>query len=144
MDRNTGGVNSGTRRLQGLDLSGEFNCVWSPDGTRIAYVDGVFSGGDLRSDNLAESSIQTVASSPVGDAHFDGNPDWTQNPRAELLERRRHVDFNSFVSINLSCSDPADPPEEEPTALDAELVAPPGNGVLGEIGDTNRSSTRRT
>ena len=38
------GTNVTTIANSGL---GDYNCAWSPDGTKIAYVQGIFVNGDL-------------------------------------------------------------------------------------------------
>jgi Tol biopolymer transport system component len=54
---------------------GDFNCAWSPNGKRIAYVTGVFTAGALVSKNANDTG--SIASlTPDVAQHFDGNPDW--------------------------------------------------------------------
>jgi Ca2+-binding RTX toxin-like protein len=73
---------SGSPTTTGTDLSdtanGGFNCAWSNDGTRIAWVEGVFTNGAL----VSEPSTDGTATPLVNDtaSHFDGNPDYARKP----------------------------------------------------------------
>jgi dipeptidyl aminopeptidase/acylaminoacyl peptidase len=69
---------TGSSGTSGTDLSdtnnGGYNCAWYPDGSRIAYVDGVTTAGAL----VSKLSNDTGSPSPVVNdtaSHFDGNPD---------------------------------------------------------------------
>jgi Tol biopolymer transport system component len=74
---------TGSSGTSGSDLSdtaaGGFNCAWSPDGTRIAWVNGVFTNGAL----VSEPSTDGTATALVNDTddHFDGNPDYARLPK---------------------------------------------------------------
>ena len=116
-------------------LGDEYECTWSPDGTKIAFVRGGFDQGEIRMANSNGPSTQIGEIVTNVGGRFDGNPEWTFNPAPSCADGQASVDFNSFVSIPLSCTDPPDPPETAPDTLDADLVTPPQNGILGEIDD---------
>ena len=63
----------------GMGSTGDYNCTWSPDGTKIAFVKGVFSNGALvyRNSN-ATGPVELVVNDAPG--AFDGNPDWAREP----------------------------------------------------------------
>jgi len=67
--------NAGTTMASHAD----YNCVWSPDGTRILFVKGTFSNGMLMqtaSDDSDTPALATPETVGVNDTVFDGNPDW--------------------------------------------------------------------
>jgi Tol biopolymer transport system component len=118
--------------------TGELNCVWSPDGTRILYTLGAFSVGDLVSRNINAGAFQSESAFNVP-KHFDGNADWATNfpPRCDAKSAEAPV--NGFATVALSCTDPdhgfgAEPPTPEaldPQAL--EIASPPSHGTLGGL-----------
>jgi len=128
---NTNGLNSNITMFKTSSTKGEFNCVWSPDGKRIGYTFGVFSGGDLlTAPSDGSFGTSTIADSPM---HFDGNSDWTYNPLPTCSDGAASVAFNSFVSIPLSCTDAIEPTDTEPQDVDEEIVAGPAHGNLGAL-----------
>ena len=69
-------------------FNADYNCAWSPDGTRIAFTRGTFTKGDLYSTAADDSDTPTLLT-PPGDADlgmggiqpaFDGNSDWGRKP----------------------------------------------------------------
>ncbi len=118
--------------------SGDLNCVWSPDGTRILYTLLAFSAGELISKNI--NGNETIIHTAFNVAkHFDGNADWATNFSPICNAKSVKVGVNAFVSIGLSCTDPdsgfgAAPPTPTPLEEDAlEIAAPPAHGVLGGL-----------
>lgn len=73
---------SGSSASSGSDLSdtaaGGFNCAWSPDGARIAWVEGIFTQGALVSEPSSDGTDTPLVNNTAD--HFDGNPDWTRKP----------------------------------------------------------------
>ena len=144
-DSGMSGVDVYTADADGLDSNvdgfatsttqGEFNCVWSPDGSKILFVRGVFTGGDLVvAPYPGPGGAQEVPGVNV-DSHFDGNPDWINNPVPVCANENAAVGFNGFVRISLSCSDDPDPPSFQPNPPDLALATGPSNGTLGGISD---------
>jgi Tol biopolymer transport system component len=111
----------------GTDGGEEYECAWSPDGSKIAFVRGAAGAGEI----LMRNSNATGNIDPVTDVggRFDGNPDWTRNPSPTCTSGSATVGINSFVTINLSCTDPA--PENNSTSK--AIVTGPTNGTLGSI-----------
>ncbi|HLM09667.1 MAG TPA: Ig-like domain-containing protein [Thermoleophilaceae bacterium] len=135
---NTNGINSNITFWKASAAVGEFNCVWSPDGTQIGYVEGVFSNGKLMRANADGSGGSSLVANDVllgQSKHFDGNPDWTYNPSPTCIDGAASVAFNSFVQIALTCTDAGDPPDYDPGGVDEEIATPPTNGVLGGLQD---------
>jgi Tol biopolymer transport system component len=105
-----------------------YNCTWSPDGTRVAYVQGLFSSGDLFMENSDLSigllSLETTAS------RFDGNPDWAPDGRPRCEDQTVTTPFNTPVSIPLDCADTG--PAYERTELRAFVSSDdgPSNGSV--------------
>jgi Ca2+-binding RTX toxin-like protein len=63
----------------GMGSTGDYNCAWSPDGTRIAFVKGVFQAGALMHTAANGSGSPTALAADTA-SHFDGNPDWARVP----------------------------------------------------------------
>jgi Ca2+-binding RTX toxin-like protein len=61
----------------GGGTTGDYNCAWSPDGTRIAFVKGIFTSGALMHTASDDSDTPTTLVNDTAD-HFDGNPDYTR------------------------------------------------------------------
>lgn len=117
---------------------GELNCVWSPDGTRILYTEGIFSAGQIRSRNINKGDYQLHNPFNVA-SHFDGNADWATNFSPTCDSKNANVGVNGFVSILLSCTDPDSgfgkaPPTPDPLGDSSmEIVTNPQNGTLGSL-----------
>jgi Tol biopolymer transport system component len=112
--------------------SDEYECAWSPDGTKIAFVRGAFGAGEI----LMVDSSGSTATSPVTNVagRFDGNPEWTRNPPPTCSNGNAAVAFNSFATIPLPCADTPDPPGFGTNSpFGPDIVTPPGKGVLGGI-----------
>jgi dipeptidyl aminopeptidase/acylaminoacyl peptidase len=99
-----------------------YNCTWSPDGTKIAYVQGVFGAGDLAMENSDLSNGLIFLESTAG--RFDGNPDWAPDGRPQCTDKTVITGVNSPVSIPLSCADTG--PAYEQTAVSAIVVSGQG------------------
>ena len=131
----TGGTAVNLFRRRGVD---QYECAWSPDGTKIAFVRGAFGLPVRYSD--AQLGRRTGGVDPVTDvaARFDGNPEWTYNPPPSCENRTVQVAFNGFVTIPLTCTDPPDPPAfaaKDP--LTPEIGTPPTRGNLGQVQSNN-------
>jgi Tol biopolymer transport system component len=54
---------------------GAYNCAWSPESDKIAFVEGVFTNGALKMKNSDDTGVSTLVTTDTAQ-HFDGNPDW--------------------------------------------------------------------
>jgi hypothetical protein len=103
-----------------------YNCTWSPNGTKIAYVQGTFSSGDLVMENSDLSggllSLETTS------GRFDGNPDWAPDGRPQCEDRTIFATVNAPVSIPLACEDTG--PAYEQTEVRAFVETEPSNGTV--------------
>ncbi len=116
----------------------EYECAWSPDDSKIAFVRGAFGAGEIRVKDLESDALSTSATNdtdgPGGaGAKFDGNPDWTRNPPPSCSNGNASVAFNGFVRIPLTCTDDLDPPFFQPPDLELDITTPPANGTLSGI-----------
>jgi Bacterial Ig domain/WD40-like Beta Propeller Repeat len=133
---NTSGTDSGLSEFAndpgGL---GSLNCVWSPDGTQIAYTQGAFTQGQLVKKAVGSSS--TSAPSPItGVASvFDGNADWAVNFRPVCQNATLSVARNGFVTVPLGCTDR----DSDADNISRDIVDQPQHGNLGGI--DNNSNT---
>ena len=55
--------------------TGGYNCAYSPEGDKVAFVEGIFTNGALRMKNSDDTGVSTLVTTDTP-MHFDGNPDW--------------------------------------------------------------------
>jgi Tol biopolymer transport system component len=119
---------------------GDLNCVWSPDGTKILYTLGAFSGGDLITRNANTTSPGLLTNMNVAN-HFDGNADWATNFSPRCEDRNASIPVNGFTSIEFRCVDPdAGAGIEAPHTEDIgdaflEVASPPAHGTLSGLSE---------
>jgi Tol biopolymer transport system component len=123
-------LNSNVDGFATSTTKGEFNCVFSPDDTRILHVRGVFTGGELVVNDFPPSGQPQVVSDVA--QHFDGNPDWAIDPSPSCSDTTVNVAVNGIAEIPLSCVD------EEGQGVSREIATQPGNGVLSSITSDDR------
>ena len=132
----------GSVELPGTSGVSSYNCTWSPDGTKIAYVQGVFASGDLVMENSDLSGgllpLESTAS------RFDGNPDWAPDGRPQCQDGTATTDFNAPVTINLSCADTGPQYERTSIIVDVPSDATPTNGTLGTVQQGNPATVTYT
>lgn len=108
---------------------GDYNCVWSPDGTKIAYTQGAgAANGQLVMKNSDGTGPVDLLANHVS-MRFDGNPDWARNGAPTCAGKSITVNSTATVSIPLSCPDP--PPESTTTIK--SIQSQPAHGTLGAI-----------
>jgi len=116
--------------------TGELDCVWAPDDSRILYTFGIFPAGDMQTKDFF-GNVTSLDSMNVM-SHFDGNADWATNVSPACANQTVNTGVNQFVSIQLSCIDPdfgpaADPPT--PTPIDPVFMDVNAQGLKGNIGN---------
>jgi Tol biopolymer transport system component len=121
--------------------NGDYNCTWSPDGARVAYVRGIFGGGALVSEPVPdEGATVTFHTDLMGNnANFDGNPDWAPDGRPACQDATVNVPFNGFATLTLSCADTG-PAYEQSAEVFEEIRSGPSNGNLGGLQEGNPST----
>lgn len=110
-------------------VAGDYNCTWSPDGTMIAYVNGIFGTGQLvmvRADNTSPFAIP-LAQDPGGN-EFDGNPEWAPDGRPECDDQTIATLPDTPVTFTIECRDTG--PEYERTNVREFAESEPGVGTL--------------
>ncbi len=111
---------------------GDYNCTWSPDGTKVAYVTGIFNAGALVMENFPDDDVSfRMLEDDMG--NFDGNPDWAPDGRPACTDSTITVNRNSSASIPLNCADSGPPYERTPLIVDIPAGTEPANGTLGQI-----------
>ncbi len=111
---------------------GNYNCTWSPDGTKIAYVRGVFTSGALvmeEADNSSPSAIELEDDA----GNFDGNPDWAPDGRPTCPDFTVITRRNEPVTIPLECIDTGPDYERTPVREGIANDGNPTNGTLGQV-----------
>jgi Tol biopolymer transport system component len=114
------------------ETGGNYNCTWSPDGTRVAYVNGIFNNGDLVMKPASGVGFFPLESTP---ARFDGNPDWAPDGRPVCEDGVATTEFGAPVTITLDCADTGPEYERTPVRVDIPADAQPANGTLGPVDD---------
>ncbi len=107
---------------------GDINCTWSPDGTKIAYVNGTFSAGALVMRNADATGLRTELSDAPG--RFDGNPDWAPDGRPECPDDTVTTTANTPVTIGLECTDTGPAYERSPVRETVANNGGPQNGTV--------------
>lgn len=109
--------------------NGDYNCTFSPDGTLVAYVNGIFSAGQLvmvRADDT--SPFPLPLAEDAGANNFDGNPDWAPDGRPECPDTTVTTPTDTPVTFSVECTDTG--PEYELTEVREYNETQPANGTL--------------
>lgn len=118
----------GQMELPGNNGIAGYNCTWSPDGTKILYVQGTFSSGDLVMERSDLSGGLLPLESTAG--RFDGNPDWAPDGRPGCEDQIVRTPAGVPATVPLDCADTG--PNYERTSVRA-FVRPeesPANGTV--------------
>jgi hypothetical protein len=118
---------------------GNINCVYSPDGTLIAYTQGVFTSGALvmeKSDGTDLAPI-TLTDEP---AHFDGNADWAIDGRAQCSDVTVKTTPGTPVTLPLKCVDTGPNYEKTDVVEILRSVPAPVNGKVSAVTQGNPST----
>lgn len=119
--------------------TGELNCVWSPDGTKILFTLGAFGNGQLATIPVGGGAVNQFSYNVL--KHFDGNADWATNFRPTCENRSASIPVNGFVGIELECTDPdsgAGIEAPQPEGIGdpfLEVLSSPAHGTLGGLSD---------
>jgi hypothetical protein len=121
-------TNGGGQTVLPGNVSGPagYNCTWSPDGTKIAYVQGTFSAGDLVMENSDLSGNLLPLESTAN--RFDGNPDWAPDGRPQCADKTVITTVGASVSIPFPCQDTG--PAYERTQLRGFVKTNPARGTV--------------
>jgi hypothetical protein len=123
--------NPASQTLIATGNGGNINCVFSPDGTLIAFTQGVFGSGELV---MEPSDGSALVPTPLTDSltHFDGNADWAVDGQPVCSDATVTTTPGKAVVLPLKCVDIG--PEYEKTSVTVSLKSPaPINGKLGTI-----------
>jgi hypothetical protein len=97
---------TGLTNLSNDATKGDINCTWSPNGTLITYVNGVFSQGRLVMERADNSSLAPVLlEDDQGSNNFDGNPDWAPDGSPNCPDSTVTTRPNTPITIPLECVD---------------------------------------
>ena len=66
---------AGTQTDLSDSSAGAYNCAYSPEGDKVAFVEGVFTNGALKMKNSNDTGASTLVTTDTP-MHFYGNPDW--------------------------------------------------------------------
>jgi Tol biopolymer transport system component len=126
---------SGLNDLSDNGVTGDYNCTWSPDGTLIAYVTGIFSSGELVMERADDTGFPLSLAQDPGANNFDGNPDWAPDGRPVCQSASALTLAGDPVSVTVNCPDQG--PAYEHTEVKVFLDDPPANGTA--TGDVQTS-----
>ncbi len=87
----------------GANITGDYNCTWSPDGTKIAYTDDYAANGEIYMRNSDATGIPIDLTNSAG--VFDGNADWAPDGRPQCRDTTVTTYAGFPVSIPLPCAD---------------------------------------
>jgi Tol biopolymer transport system component len=77
---------TGTQTDLSDSSTGAYNCAYSPEGDKVAFVEGIFTNGALRMKNSNDTGVSTLVTTDTP-MHFDGNPDWAPKRPAFCNEK---------------------------------------------------------
>jgi Tol biopolymer transport system component len=120
---------SGGNAVSADVTNGDYNCAFSPDGTLVAYVNGIFGAGRLvmvRADDTSPIPID-LAQDPGAD-NFDGNPDWAPDGRPDCPDSAVATRPNTPLTFPVECVDTG--PAYEQTNVREFSGSDPANGAL--------------
>ena len=82
---------------------GDYNCTWSPDGTKIAYTEDYAGNGEIfmNSSDGRGTPIDLTNAPGV----FDGSPDWAPDGRPTCPDAAATTTVTKPVTITVACSD---------------------------------------
>ncbi len=132
-------VDGGEAKAIAASGTGELNCVWSPDGTKILFTLGAFGAGQLVTTSPNGGAVDSLGFNVA--KHFDGNADWATNFSPTCEDRKASIPVNGFVSVGLGCTDPdsgAGIQAPHPEGIDdsfLEVLTPPAHGTLGGLSE---------
>jgi Tol biopolymer transport system component len=77
---------AGTQTDLSDSSTGAYNCAYSPEGDKVAFVEGIFTSGALRMKNSDDTGVSTLVTTDTP-MHFDGNPNWAPKRPAFCSQR---------------------------------------------------------
>jgi len=122
------------------NTKGDINCVFSPDGRKIAYTNGTYGQG-----RLVTKRVGDVASQPdeladdQGSNNFDGNADWAPDGSPECPDKTVTTEPGKPITIELECADTG--PAYERTDPNGFVDSRPQNGTTSDESNTTNPST---
>jgi Ca2+-binding RTX toxin-like protein len=109
------------------DVGSQYNCTWSPDGDKIAYVTGATTAGAMVMEE--SSGLQAFPDGLTDDANnFDGNPSWAPDGRPVCADRTVTTPAGQAVTFDVECIDTG-PAYEQSNVRDFNATEP-ANGTL--------------
>ncbi len=135
----------GNQRDISDDLAkGDINCTWSPDGTKIAFSNGIFGTARLMVENANDADTDPAVNQltdDMGSNNFDGNADWAPDGSPDCPDTAVTTPQNTPITINLECTDTG--PEYERTDPNGFIAndGGPKNGTTSDDAPTSNPST---
>lgn len=105
----------------------DYNCVFSPDSTQVAYVNGAFASGQLMMIDADGSDLALTLTQDQGADNFDGNPDWAPDGRPECPNSTVETTTGKPITIPVECEDTG--PEYERSNVREFVAEEPQNGT---------------
>jgi Tol biopolymer transport system component len=133
---------TGLTNISDDNTKGDINCTWSPDGTLIAYVNGVFSQGRLVMKRSDDSSLAPVdLEDDNGSNNFDGNPDWAPDGSPECPDGEATTRPDTPLTIELECVDSGPAYEQTDPNGFVTNEGGPEHGTLSDFAPLDNPST---
>jgi dipeptidyl aminopeptidase/acylaminoacyl peptidase len=106
---------------------GDYNCTWSPDGTKIAYTEDFGANGEVFMEESDGSSVLPINLTNAAGL-FDGNPDWAPDGRPVCPDSTVTTPRNTPVTFQVDCTDTG-PAYEQSNVRESKLTDP-AHGTL--------------
>ena len=110
----------------------EYECAWSPDGQKIAFVRGAFAAGQILMLNSDGSGSPDNVTDVAG--RFNGNPEWTRNPRPRCADRTAQVARNGSSGSRSTARTRRTRRPSRTTTWRSRSSRRPAHGTLSGIG----------
>ncbi len=116
---------------------GDYNCTWSPDGTKLAFAEGFGNNGEvfMRNSNGIGPFIDLTNTA----GQFEGNPDWAPDARPECPDSTVSTTVGTPLIFTPECVDTG--PAYERTTPREGKDTDPTNGTLTQNGGLGQPFT---
>jgi Ca2+-binding RTX toxin-like protein len=116
---------------------GDYNCTWSPDGTKLAFAENYGNNASVFMRNSNGTGTFINITNVAG--QFEGNPDWAPDARPECPDSTVSTTVGTPLTFTPACVDTG--PAYERTTPREGKDSDPTNGTLTQAGGLGQPFT---